>query len=110
MNGQKRRDYLPNDLNLLERNKIGNAFKSIKKNMLNKRVVSKVYPTLFDFYEKRKIKDAFGLFKLFLKGFSSRKLSLLTQIESCFKFCTRVGLSKAFKRIILFAGSINNKN
>jgi hypothetical protein len=80
INEKKRVESLTNYLNLLFRNKIRSYFAILNKNRVLKQILSKCYPTLIDFYEKRKLKQAFETLKKSIHLQTQRKAVLLGEV------------------------------
>ena len=80
INSKKRAESLTSYLHLLFRNKLRSYFGNLNKNRVLKQIISKCYPTLFDFYEKRKIKQAFETLKKSIHLQTQRKTVLLGEV------------------------------
>lgn len=80
---------------------------TLRNNYICKKRADKAAPVLLDFYEKRKIKQAFHLFKEKSLIMNSRKQDLLSQISQAYTFCSKVHQFMVFKKILLFSNSVD---
>ena len=93
LNNKKIIDCLANIIYFLFRSKLKSALVTLTKNRTLKQAVRSCYPTLLNFYEKRKIKMAFDAFKRSAILSQQRKDVLIGEVESAYRFCLRLALA-----------------